>query len=98
MSSQASDYSEYTLEVDLLCFSLGGQHPSAIEPTLVVKDVPRAGRVDLNLDLEIRNDLLAVLVSRSGELSIFAWKTGQNIAVSGIGLEARLTSSYLAKI
>ncbi|KIM76495.1 hypothetical protein PILCRDRAFT_91583 [Piloderma croceum F 1598] len=67
-----------TLEVDLLCFSSGGQHPSANEPTLVVSDVSRAGGDDLwlGLDLEIRDDLLAVLGYR---LSIFAWKTGQNI-------------------
>jgi hypothetical protein len=68
-----------------LCFSLGRQHPSANKPTLVVRDVSRAGRDDL--DLEIRNDLLAVLMSRSSELFVFAWKTGQHIAVSGIVLK-----------
>jgi hypothetical protein len=83
-----SDYSAYTLEVDLLCFSLGGQHPSAREPTLIVRDVSRA---EQGLDLEIRGDLLAVLVPLSGELFVFAWKTGQNIAVSGIGLETHLS-------
>ena len=94
-SRRPFDYSAVTLKVDLLCFSSGGQHPSANEPTLVVSDASRAGGVDLGLDLEIRNDLLAVLGYR---LSIFAWKTGQNIAVSDIGFEARLTSLYFAKM
>jgi hypothetical protein len=96
-SRRPSDYSAVTLEVDFLCFSSGGQHPSANEPTLVVSDVSRAGGVDLGLglDLEIRDDLLAVLGYR---LSIFAWKTGQNIAVSDIGFETHLAPLYFAKM
>jgi hypothetical protein len=51
----------YALEVDLLCFSSGGgEHPSAREPTLFVRDVHGTERA--TMEMEIRGDLLAVLL------------------------------------
>ena len=78
----------YALEVDLLCFSSGGgEHPSAIEPTLSVRDVCRTEGA--TMEMEIRADLLAVLLQEhraKPEFLIFDWKTAQNIAVSVIGV------------
>lgn len=85
----------HTLEVDLVCFSLGGvKHPSAKKSTLLVKD----GLQDelrwerWNIQLEIRKNLLGVLARPSrlagqatrpeSELWFFDWKTGQKVAVS----------------
>jgi hypothetical protein len=73
------------LEVDLLCFSSGGgEHPSAGEPTLFIKDLDGT-ELDA-VEMEIRGDLLAVLLKRrtraGNEILIFNWKTAQFIAVS----------------
>ena len=73
----------YALEVNLLCFSSGGGgHSSVGEPTLFIKDVDGTG-----LDaMEIRGDLLAVLLKRwyraENEFLDFDWKTAQTIVVS----------------
>ena len=74
-----------TLEVDLLCFSSGGgEHPSAGKPTLFIKDVDGT-ELDA-MEMEIRGDLLAVLLKRryraENEFLIFDWTTAQTIAVS----------------
>ena len=71
------------LEVDLLCFSSGGgEHPSAGEPTLFVKDVNEVGGA--TMEMEIRGNLLAVLLRyrAENEFLIFDWKTAQTIVVS----------------
>jgi hypothetical protein len=75
----------YALEVDLLCFSSGGgEHPSAREPTIFVRDVDGTERV--TMEMEIRGDLLAVLLKEEdwaeNEFLIFDWKTAQTISVS----------------
>jgi len=75
----------YALEVDLLCFSSGGgEHPLAGVPTLFVKDVD--GTESATMEMEIRGDLLAVLLKEEDwaehEFLIFDWKTAQTIAVS----------------
>jgi len=80
ISTSPSGY--YALEVDLLCFSSGGgEHPSAREPTLFVRDVLRA-----EMEMEIHGDLLAVFLKgqycADNELLIFDWKAAQTIAVS----------------
>lgn len=86
----------YTLEVDLLCFSMGGdEHPLAKESTLVAKTVLHEEPFKYEMTMEIRKGLLVVLikpkhwhsiVSEMGmdddhELLVFDWKTGQEIAV-----------------
>ena len=75
----------YALEVDLLCFSSGGgEHPSAKEPYIFVRDVDGTERV--TMEMEIRGDLLAVVLKEDywaeNEFLIFNWKTAQTIAVS----------------
>jgi hypothetical protein len=74
----------YALEVDLLCFSSGGgEHPSAGEPTLFVRDVH--GTEGVTMEMEIRGDLLTVLLKEywaENEFLIFDWKTAQTIVVS----------------
>jgi len=82
MPTSPSGY--YALEVDLLCFSSGGgEHPSAREPTLFVRDVH--GTEGVTMEMEIRGDLLTVLLKEywaENEFLIFDWKTAQTIAVS----------------
>jgi hypothetical protein len=74
------------LEVDLLCFSSGGgEHPSAREPTLFVRDAHWTERA--TMEMEIRGNLLAVLLKEEedwdeSEFLIFDWKTAQAIVVS----------------
>jgi hypothetical protein len=79
----------YALAVDLLCFSSGGgEHPSAREPTLFVRDAH--GTENATMEMEIRGDLLAVFLNEANweedwaesEILIFDWKTAQTIAVS----------------
>jgi hypothetical protein len=75
----------YGFEVDLLCFSSGGgEHPSAREPTIFVRDADQVDRV--TMEMEIRGDLLAVVLKEDywaeNEFLIFNWKTAQTIAVS----------------
>jgi hypothetical protein len=74
----------YALEVDLLCFSSGGgEHPPAREPTLFVRDAH--GTESATMEMEIRGDLLAVLLKEDwdeSEFLIFDWKTAQAIVVS----------------
>ena len=88
MATAHSDHDEHTIEIDLLCFSSGGEHPSASEPTLFVRDVSRTDRV--TMEMEIRAGLLGVLLKEEGqalrEFLVFDWKTAQNIAVSVIGI------------
>jgi hypothetical protein len=80
----------YALEVDLLCFSSGGgEHPSAREPTLFVRDVhgtESATMESATMEMEIRGDLLAVLLKEEywaeNEFLILDWKTAQTIVVS----------------
>jgi hypothetical protein len=75
----------YAVEVDLLCFSSGGgEHHSAGEPTLFIKDVDGT-ELDA-MEMEIRGDLLAVLLKdedwAENEFLVFDWKTAQTIVVS----------------
>jgi hypothetical protein len=93
-----SDFYTHTLEVDFLCFSSGGgEHPSARESTLLVRDVSMTECV--TMAMEIRAGLLAVFLKgedskgeRYHELLVFDWKTAQNIAVSVIGITGDLMS------
>jgi hypothetical protein len=80
----------YSVEVDLLCYSLGGGgHPLANETTLVVKDVLRENSSSSEMMMEIYANFLAVLflynptfmAPRDAELQIFNWKTGEKLAV-----------------
>ena len=68
-----------------MCFSSGGgEHPSAREPTIFVRDADQVDRV--TMEMEIRGDLLAVVLKEDywaeNEFLIFNWKTAQTIAVS----------------
>jgi hypothetical protein len=83
------------LEVDLLCFSLGGdEHPSARDSTLFVKKISEEDRAEWKMTMEIHKNLLAVLLKpgyfrdhsacHDHELWIFDWKTGEKIAVGVI--------------
>jgi hypothetical protein len=84
----------YTLEVDLLCFSLGGvEHPSARESTILVKTILRGYRTTWEMTMEIHTSLLGVLLQPivtseeflpDAELSIIDWKTGETISVCNI--------------
>jgi len=73
----------YALEVDLLCFFSGGEHPSAREPTLFVREAYGTE----SATMEIRGDLLAMLLKEEqhwaeNDLLIFDCKIAQTIAVS----------------
>jgi hypothetical protein len=79
-------FEAHTLEVDLLCFSLGGdEHPSAQESTLLVKNVLEGDPNIWSMGIEIHKNSLAVLLKpihiSGNELWIFDWKTGEKIAV-----------------
>jgi hypothetical protein len=92
----------HSLEVDILCFSRGdGEHPWTRKSTVHVKDVSEADGVYWGTTIEIRTNLLAVLLAPQimtrryrwpdRELRIFDWTTGQEIAVSvvsTVGMDA----------
>jgi len=63
----------------------GGEHPSAREPTLFVRDAH--GTESATMEMEIRGNLLAALLKEEedwdeSEFLIFDWKTAQAIVVS----------------
>jgi hypothetical protein len=82
----------YALEVDLLCFSSGGgEHPSARESTLLVRNISSEEIVAMEIKICVGH--LVMLLKEQWcqcKLLVFDWKTAQIIAVSVIGTVTKL--------
>ena len=96
-------FGNHSFEVDILSFSGGdGERLCTRISTIYVKDVLRdvGDGVDWGMNIEIHTDLLAVHLTPEfggmpeGELWVFYWKTGEQIAVRVIGVQQTMGLTY----